>query len=134
MKLMTIDKDMETQRNMINYMVVLLSKSGYEDIKADISSCKGKPNRIIWKGTGKGFEPDITAVKNGQLHLFNVETEKTIPLMNRSKRTNLFASFASHNDAVYSILVPTGYQEIASRQLNDLNVFAGVIEIPIQCI
>lgn len=43
---MTIDKDWDTQKNMINYMVILLSKSGYEDIKADISSCKGKENQI----------------------------------------------------------------------------------------
>ena len=75
---MTVDKDRETQKRMVNYMVVLLSKSGYKDIKTDIPSCKEKPSKIIWKGTGKGFEPDITAVKNGQLHLFTMETENTV--------------------------------------------------------
>ncbi|MFC1476334.1 hypothetical protein ACFL5S_00050 [Fibrobacterota bacterium] len=63
-----------------------------------------------------------------------METEKTLNLINRSRKIQLFASFASHNDAVFSVVVPIGYQEVASKQLNELNVFAGVIEIPIQII
>lgn len=126
---MNMNESLSKHNRLINSMVIVLSKAGYEDIRADIPVCNKKPKRIVWEGTKKGYVHDITAVKNGELHLFDVETEDTISFMQSSNREKFFASYAAHNNAVYSIVVPTGNEGKTIQQLNKLGVSAGVIEI-----
>ncbi len=130
---MAIAEHKEKHKAMIGNMVNILSNAGFEDVRAEIPVCNKTPKRIVLQGTDIGYTPDITALKKEQLHLFDIETEETLPYIRNSKKIHVLSSFSGRVNATYSLVVPTGCEEKATHLLNDLDIFAGVIEIDLGC-
>ncbi|MBO8183121.1 MAG: hypothetical protein H0Z28_10075 [Archaeoglobus sp.] len=125
---MTKRRSQSDHDKMVRYVVDYLKDKGFRNIKADISGFD-KPNKIIWKTTGEGHIPDVTA-ENGSLHIFEVETEDSINDQHTEDQWELFAAYAKKYSAKFWVVVPQGSRDLAEKRLNQLGLIAKIWEVP----
>jgi hypothetical protein len=108
-------------RDVCNHLI----SHGYRDIKADL---KGLPHPalILWKTTGKGHIPDVTAKSNGTDSLFEIETEDSIFDQHTKDQWTLFAANAEQFGKVFYVVVPKGSENSAESRLGQLGIEAKV--------
>ena len=101
-----------------------LYQNGFRDVQADLHG-HTQPDIITWTETGRGHIPDVTA-NNGQLHVFEVETDDSIYDQHTEDQWNLFANFAQQHGARFWIVVPKGSESDAQLRLNQLGLQAKI--------
>jgi hypothetical protein len=114
---------------MVRYMAMLVSKAGYGDVKANLPESERKPERIRAHEKSESFQPDISGVKDGRLHILEIETHSTIRSPDTLKRLKAFAVFADRNKADFTIVVPDTCRKIAHSQLEAAGIFARILDI-----
>lgn len=106
-----------------NYLV----RNEFSDIRADLAGC-ASPTKIIWADSLEGHVPDATGVKDGQLHVFEVETKDTIVHPHSAKQWRLFAAYVRQHSGSFCLVVPMGSAYAARQELARLNITAAVWE------
>lgn len=104
-----------------------LRANGFSEIKADLQGYD-QPIRIIWESTEQGHIPDLSAVKDQQQHIFEVETGDTITIQHTADQWKLFSTYANQHNSIFYVVVPKGYASQAQKQLQVLNLKATVLE------
>lgn len=106
-----------------NYLI----RNEFSDVRADMAGCT-LPTKIIWADTQEGHVPDATGVKDGQLHVFEVETEDTIVHPHSAKQWKFFAAYVRQHSGSFYLVMPMGSAYAARRELARLNITAAVWE------
>jgi len=123
------DRNREVHDDMVRYMATLISKAGYVNMRVQLPESQSRPDRIAPHETGHSYGPDITALREGCLHIFQVETEETITSHDTLQQLKTFAIFADRNNALFTLVVPSGCKRNAEQLLVESGVFARIIEI-----
>ena len=109
---------------MVQYTVNYLNNNGFSDIRADLKG-RVQPTKITWKSTSRGHIPDVTA-QNGQLFLFEVETDDSIFDDHAEDQWKLFATYAREHGAKFWVIVPAGLEPSAQLRLTELGIQAEI--------
>jgi len=112
---------------MVQYTANFLVNKSYRNIKADLPGFD-TPVKITWKSTGNGHIPDVTA-DGQQFNLFEVETADSIDDQHTADQWTLFARYAKEHQAVFWVVIPSGYASSANRRLSELGIKASVWEV-----
>jgi hypothetical protein len=109
---------------MVKYTANYLVNNGYRDIKADLYGF-APPAKITWQQTGTGHIPDVTA-RNGQLNIFEVETDDSIFDQHTADQWKLFAAYAHQKGAKFWVVVPIHYEADAQSRISQLGIQADI--------
>lgn len=111
----------------VQYAANFLTTNHYRNIKADIPGYQ-TPTKIIWKDSGRGHIPDVTA-NGSEFNLFEVETADSINDQHTKDQWTLFATYAEQHNAVFWVVVPQGSGNAAKLRLSLLGLKGEVWEI-----
>lgn len=113
--------------DLVAYAVRYLQEKNFRNLKADILGYE-QPGKISWEKTGKGHIPDLSG-SNDEFNIFEVETADSINDIHTKEQWKLFAAYASQHDAIFWVVVPDGYSEVANQRLQELDIKAKVWSI-----
>ena len=117
----------QEHHNLIIMMVHYFESQGYKEIKADIPERK-RPTVIY--GTKKNHIPDLTARKNGNFVILEVETASTIFDSHTASQWSLFADAANNAGGEFHVVVPKGAKSIAEQRASNLRINVNTIWTP----
>jgi hypothetical protein len=118
-------KDQSLHDTMVADLAAHLAKSGYTNIMADLKG-KATPELMKWKGQTAGHIPDVTAAKDGKLHIFEVETDDSIGDQHTEDQWKLFSATAEVRKGYFYVLVPKASVSTAQVRAKLLSVTAQV--------
>lgn len=124
------ERGSEQHERIVRHIAGTIESTGFSEVRANLTDSTERPGSICWERAGSGQVPDITAVKDGRKHIFDVETARSIGTRRTAERLKLFATYADRNRCTFSVVVPTPCRKEAVRRLNECGVFAGVIDVP----
>lgn len=102
----------------IKAVVDFIRSQNFSNIKANLPGFIA-PQRLVWSGTGNGYTPDVTAVKDGNLLVFVVK-EPSEDFTNQIDKWKLFSSYTSgENRACY--IVGMANQEFTIKNILEEN-------------
>lgn len=114
---------------LVRALIDLLFNNGFALIYADLEGFQ-KPSLIYWRSSKEGHIPDVTAFNQNNIQvIFEIETEDSISSEHSVSQYNLFSAFVSTHNAIFYLVVPVGYKNIAMQTLQSNNITADVIEI-----
>jgi len=115
-----IQLDKEKYADILNDSVSYLEQRGYENIKADIEGYE-TPKSYNKKGSDINITPDITAVKEGRKHYFDISLKSAKPRLLKSKWLflNTLSSLKSHR---FRLITTRGHYKFTNEMLDDINL------------
>ncbi len=117
----------DDHERMIRDVVNFLRERGYRDIRADLPE-QERPEEIVWRKTGKGQIPDVTAVGATPI-VVEVETKDSLEDPHLADQWKLFAEHAKQSRGEFFVVVPKGLMDAAWRNLKLLGLDGNVWEI-----
>ena len=111
----------------IKAVIDFIKGEDFSQIKADIPGYN-TPEKLVWKNSGKGYIPDITAIKNGMFLLFTVKDPKE-NIHTYLDKWRLFSSYSRKvNRECY--IVSLANQEFTIKNiLNENKINANVLTV-----
>lgn len=97
-----------------------LQAQGFENINADMPGYE-TPKTFLKKGAGSNMVPDISAVKNGIKHYFDISLKLDKPSILKSKWL-LLDTYSRLNAAVFKIITTKGHFKFTDQLLEDINL------------
>lgn len=124
---------LKENREEVNYDTIIsnvvqeLEKKGFKDIKADIDSYDA-PAMLVRKRDNLKFKPDITAVKYGNKHYFEIakKTEKERTLVGKWQLLSTLSEMKNGNFKVY---VPYGNMRFTNDIIKKYDIKADIVKI-----
>jgi hypothetical protein len=107
-----------------------LNSAGFDRVGIKGEEEAERPLVIHSSRTGRDYMPDITAKKNGVVHIMQVETTETLTSSRSRHQMKVFANYADSQGSLYCIAVPEGCRSEADKLLVEQGVFANIIELP----
>lgn len=102
-----------------------LEKDRFKDVKADVPDFP-EPEAIQLDHAGIGHLPDVTAVRSGLLHIYEVETPDTVSINHTQEQWKIFATYAKEHGAKFTIVVPRGTEARVKALLPEMDIRASV--------
>lgn len=106
---------------MVQDSATWLSKNKYSDVKADVPGYTS-PSKITWESTGKGHIPDISAISNSSIFIFEVETDDSIDDEHTKDQWKLFSAHAKNIKGEFWVVVPKSSTLKAEKRLDSLKL------------
>ena len=106
---------------MVQTVAEHLESERFTEVKADLPDYD-RPDKIVWKNTGSGHIPDVTA--DGLL--VEVETADSIDDAHTEDQWTLFGAHAEQHNKTFVVVVPRGSRSAAQRRLRELGITAKV--------
>jgi len=115
-----IQLDKEKYSDILSDSVTYLEQRGYEDIKADIEGYE-TPKSYNKKGSDISITPDITAIKEGRKHYFDISLKSAKPRLLKSKWLflNTLSTLKSHR---FRLITTRGHYKFTNEMLDDINL------------
>ena len=115
--------DQKKHDQMVCAIVGALYEQNYSDIRADLQNF-AKPEKIT------NCIPDVSAIKNSHLYLYEIETSDTIDIEHTRKQWKEFSDYAAkYSNVTFTVVIPDGYEYLAKTVLNQLSANALIIEL-----
>lgn len=102
----------QTHDAIVARVATALRNQGFKDVMADVPGF-ATPTKIVWKSTGNGHVPDLTA---GQL-VIEVETDDTLSIEHTRLQCELFSHYARQHHMTFVVVVPRGFASVMRIQL-----------------
>jgi len=122
-----LEKTQDDHDRMVQEAARFLQENGYRDLRASTAGFPA-PEPIVWRKTGDGQIPDLTAVGSSFV-VVAVETEDTIEDPKAASKWQLFAEHARENRGEFFLVVPEGHLAEAWRRLKLLGIEGNAWEI-----
>lgn len=108
---------------LIRRLVDNLIGKGYQEIRATNlpEFCDLRPTKIFSDEAEMFFCPDVTALHNGQLMIFEVETADSILAPTTHAELRAFASYASDNRAAFYLVMSEQDRLLADATLAEID-------------
>ncbi|MBD3315365.1 MAG: hypothetical protein GF344_06230 [Chitinivibrionales bacterium] len=116
---------------LVRHAAEMMKGKGFSQVQTNLAESARPPSPIHWERDGSGHVPDITGVRGGRRHIWEVETAGTLGSHEVVERLKLFATYADRNRCTFSLIIPGPCREEAVRRLAECGVFAGIIELPV---
>lgn len=98
-----------------------LTIRNFTQIRADLEGYS-QPEQIMSDESGDGYTPDLSALLDDVLHIFEVETESTINSEQAKHRWKLFSAYAVVNELQFVLVVPAEAENEAISLVSDLTL------------
>ena len=120
MRVSKIDK-----KKIIISMVQSLRRNGKYDIKTIHSKDYTNPDKIMWKGKGEAYVPDLTAKRDNLLNIYDVQLTDNYEL----KKWKLFSLYAHIRKANFYIVTPRWMVNSVREILVNHDISARIIDV-----
>jgi hypothetical protein len=108
---------------MILELVNNLIGKGYQEIRAAIlpEFTDLRPEKIYSDEAEMFFTPDVTALHNGRLMVFEVETVDSVLTPSTQAELRTLASFASENQGTFYLVMSEDDRDLATATLEEID-------------
>ena len=113
-----LDKPESTE--LFEKSISYLEKKGYQDIKADLEGYES-PKSYLKKDGDISLTPDITAMRDGRKHYFEVSVKSHKPTLLKTK-WRFLEVLSNMNDQRFKIITARGHYKFTNSMLADLNL------------
>lgn len=126
---MTHRIDQEAHDRIVEQVAAYAQRKGLLNVRADIQGYT-KPDSFQWPNKEVEHTPDVTALDNRTVNIYEVETPDSIFDPHTADQWSCFATFDEHSpDFSFYVVVPQGYKSDAEVRLVELNIAATVLSI-----
>lgn len=126
--LMINEDYMETVKDdMIKAVVDHINEEGIESINSLVDGYD-KTKKIVWKNSGRGYFPDITARHDGQMFIFEVLAPGEEVNENIDK-WKLFNAFSRANNGKFYVVAMASNEYTVKNALNEYNLNAQILTL-----
>lgn len=121
--------EQKIRENMFRRVVSRLGR-GYHSFCADISTGPYECPQLV-RVDGKAFRPDVTAYSGSQLHIYAVESARSIRQSASHDRWLALGAHASEEDeCTFHLAVPAGSRDHARLWLKQFSIDADILTLP----
>ena len=115
-----IKADKDKYSDVLEDSITYLENRGFENIKADIEGYE-TPKSVSKVGSDISITPDITAIKEGRKHYFDISLKSEKPKLLKSKWLFLktLSNLKSHR---FKLITKRGHYKFTQDMLEDINL------------
>ena len=108
---------------MILELVNNLIGKGYQEIRAAMlpEFTDLRPEKVYSEEAEMFFTPDVTALHNGRLMIFEVETVDSILTPSTQAELRTLATYASENQGTFYLVMSEDDRDLATATLNEID-------------
>jgi len=111
----------------IRVVIDFIKNQNFSQIKADMPGYN-RPEKLVWKKSGKGYVPDITANKNGMFLLFTVK-DPNENVNTHLDKWRLFSSYSQKVNRECYIVSLTNQEFTIKNILSENKISANVLTV-----
>ncbi len=115
-----IQSDKADNIDLLLKSISYLERKGYEDIKADLEGYT-TPKSFTKKDGDISLTPDITAMRAGKKHYFELSVKSQEPTLLKTK-WRFLEVLSSMKDERFKIITARGHYKFTTEMLGDLNL------------
>jgi len=120
-----MDKGKSIDKTMVTRAVIIKIQDDRdpEIIKATHIKGYDDPEPIYIKGDDKGYKPDIVAVNNDEINVYEIELNDQMPV----EKWRLFSAYARKHNGNLFLVVPDYLKESIKNEIKEKKIPSGLI-------